>query len=369
MQNGHCIDVNSELEKLLSIEDKTQLRTELLKILEENQNLREKIAELEENSKNDFMIDTIPIQEEDEQHETQIRYNSSLEVLTIPTPNEEKNDSKRRVKGNSCWNCDKDDHSIKDCKEPRNPSKISKNRREFLKNQPASNVRYHIEEAQKFSHLTPGLPSKKLRSALGLKDDQIPSYIYRMRELGYPPGWLKQAEISHSNVALFVEKDSILPDYGDEDGEIADSEDKKQYDVSKLQTWPGFNVEMSSEFKDETSLYRVSAMKSEHSKEVMAGKMSKKEQKGYVRGEMQDTSTKKQEIVVKQVTKQSTDIKSIDQGTPIVQLYSPFENLPAQDAWKTNTTDHILFENLPDATGKWEEMRGLVSKIRQMKKK
>ena len=95
-------------------------------------------------------------------------------------------EDKTRVKGNACWNCDKDDHSLRDCKEPRNPQKINAKRREQQKK--VSNVRYHVDEAQKFGHVKPGLPSKKLRRALGLGQDQLPSYIYRMRTVGYPPG-------------------------------------------------------------------------------------------------------------------------------------------------------------------------------------
>ena len=50
--------------------------------------------------------------------------------------------------------------------------------------------------------VTSGLPSAQLRTALGLNDDQLPSYIYRMRELGLPPGWLKAAEIDHSGLSM-----------------------------------------------------------------------------------------------------------------------------------------------------------------------
>ena len=45
--------------------------------------------------------------------------------------------------------------------------------------------RYHEDEPQKFGHLTPGLPSSKLREALGLRTEELPRYLYRMRELGY----------------------------------------------------------------------------------------------------------------------------------------------------------------------------------------
>lgn len=42
----------------------------------------------------------------------------------------------------------------------------------------------------------PGVISKELRDALGIGDNDIPEWIYRMRKLGfidgYPPAYLKQ---------------------------------------------------------------------------------------------------------------------------------------------------------------------------------
>ena len=51
-------------------------------------------------------------------------------------------------------------------------------------------------------------------------------------------------------------------------------------------------------------------------------------------------------------------------GTPILELYSPFESVPKMDSFAKDSTDHILFENLPNYTGKWEEMSGLIKTIR-----
>lgn len=45
-----------------------------------------------------------------------------------------------------------------------------------------------------------GLPSKELRIALGLRESELPSYIYRMREHGLSPGWLKAAETNTSGL-------------------------------------------------------------------------------------------------------------------------------------------------------------------------
>ena len=61
-------------------------------------------------------------------------------------------------------------------------------------------------------------------------------------------------------------------------------------------------------------------------------------------------------------------VVNVDNGTPIVTLYSPFPNLPEQSKWTTNTTDHILFENLPESTGKYENIRGILQKVRDTRR-
>ncbi|VDQ07937.1 unnamed protein product [Trichobilharzia regenti] len=55
---------------------------------------------------------------------------------------------------------------------------------------PAHGKRYHLAD------------SLKLRKALGLGRHDIPIHIYRMRSLGYPPGWLKKAAVS-GNLEIF----------------------------------------------------------------------------------------------------------------------------------------------------------------------
>ena len=40
-------------------------------------------------------------------------------------------------------------------------------------------------------------------SALGVGANTLPPLIYRMRQLGYPPGWLKEAEVEKSGLALY----------------------------------------------------------------------------------------------------------------------------------------------------------------------
>lgn len=54
-------------------------------------------------------------------------------------------------------------------------------------------------------NVKPGVISERLRQAIGLDDDKLPIWIYRMRVLGYPPGWLKIADMSQTIVPLVAE--------------------------------------------------------------------------------------------------------------------------------------------------------------------
>jgi len=60
-----------------------------------------------------------------------------VEVLTAPVPEGEEPppvEDKTRVKGNACWNCDKDGCNVRECPLPRNQQKINAKRREQQKN-------------------------------------------------------------------------------------------------------------------------------------------------------------------------------------------------------------------------------------------
>ena len=45
--------------------------------------------------------------------------------------------------------------------------------------------------------------SDELRRALNLKKNQLPQYIYQMRTLGYPPGYLADAQVCTSGISMF----------------------------------------------------------------------------------------------------------------------------------------------------------------------
>jgi len=307
----------------------------------------------------------------------------------------------------SCFNCG-GGHNLADCKEERDHRKIGRNRREFMsKNIGMCSARYHVDDPQKFGHLAPGVPSKKLSEALGLRRDHLPEYIYRLRELGYPPGWLQHAEIGQSGLAMYHEKGKRVDG---EEGEVMEVGDKLQYDTKRLVSWPGFNSEMPKHSRDETDRYRVRSMAKVYSLRDMKREMRGKEQKGYKKGKMQDVSTDnlqpadmemddtvdltgeddtappgedteeegeidrdvsednsiKTETPIKQDVG-SGNVSKTDTGTPIVELHSPFGNLPKYANFGKDMTEHIVFENLPDYTGTWDKMSGLIQRIRKKK--
>ena len=100
----------------------------------------------------------------------------------------------------ACFNCGSTDHAIRDCKKPRNINRINKAKKSFSFKQ----ERYHVDIEQRFAHLQPGETTDCLKSALGLRKGEIPFYFYRMRKLGYPPGWLEEAKVTDSGIALYV---------------------------------------------------------------------------------------------------------------------------------------------------------------------
>ena len=42
--------------------------------------------------------------------------------------------------------------------------------------------------------------------------------------------------------------------------------------------------------------------------------------------------------------------------------------MSSSDKWTCFTTDHIFFENLPESTGKYDNMVGILKKCREAKK-
>ncbi|KAI5641667.1 PSP domain-containing protein [Phthorimaea operculella] len=147
----------------------------------------------EEPTDNLFFVDTAPGGMEYVEKVPMYRQNTTL-ISNIPDKEPSPPPTRR---GPTCFNCE-GAHSLRDCTQPRNNMRINERRKQMVKL-----GRYHVEDDQKFGHLVPGRISGQLRHALGLKRHELPMFIYKMRQLGYPPGWLEEARISHSGITMF----------------------------------------------------------------------------------------------------------------------------------------------------------------------
>ncbi|XP_054700530.1 zinc finger CCHC domain-containing protein 8 isoform X2 [Grus americana] len=174
-----------------------------------------------------------------------------------------------------CFNCGSEDHQMKDCPKPRNAARISEKRKEFMEAcGEASNQnfqqRYHAEEVEeRFGKFKPGVISGELQDALGVTDKSLPPFIYRMRQLGYPPGWLKEAEMEHSGLALYDGKDD-----GGTENEGSRQPERITYDVSKLINYPGFNISTPVGIPDEWQMFGSIPMQPSQQKDVFANYLS-----------------------------------------------------------------------------------------------
>uniref|UniRef100_A0A3B4G709 Zinc finger CCHC domain-containing protein 8 n=1 Tax=Pundamilia nyererei TaxID=303518 RepID=A0A3B4G709_9CICH len=172
-----------------------------------------------------------------------------------------------------CFNCGSSSHQLRDCPKPKDMAAINERRKEFNQsnNQAMqSNQRYHADEVEeRFAKYKPGVMSEELLTALGIDENTLPPLIYRMRQLGYPPGWLKEAEMENSGLSLY--------DGNGNDGTVTDNTNSQNlsYDVSKLVDFPGFNVAAPHKMKDVSFLHYGSIpMQSSHMKQNYAAYLS-----------------------------------------------------------------------------------------------
>nr|XP_056715730.1 zinc finger CCHC domain-containing protein 8 isoform X1 [Euleptes europaea] len=175
-----------------------------------------------------------------------------------------------------CFNCGCEDHQMKDCPQPRNAARINEKRKQFMEacgeagNQNFQQ-RYHAEETEeRFGRFIPGIISDELQDALGVTDNNLPPFIYRMRELGYPPGWLKEAEMEKSGLTLY----DAFPGGEAEEEESYQRNRCVSYDVSKLINYPGFNISTPSGVTDEWRMFGSIPMQPSQQKDIFAHYLS-----------------------------------------------------------------------------------------------
>lgn len=227
----------------------------------------------------------------------------------------------------------------------------------------------------------PGKISKDLREALNLSENEVPIWIYRMRALGYPPGWLKKAIVDTSDIF-------------DTDKPSAESKKRKnppeeveetQYDHSKLIDYPGFNSPMPKDAHDFHYSLNMPAMLEHQQLEYAKKHMNAfkpvhipKRQKTTDESiessaidiespDSEDGTSSKSGLLNTTATSSTSvpdTIRLVSKGSPMPK---PVTRAPLEKFSEGVVGDLLYFENLPQSTGKFDSIRGLLSTMRKSK--
>jgi zinc finger CCHC domain-containing protein 8 len=161
------------------------------------------------------------------------------QVFFTALPCDEENSKIRVRRGKACFNCGCIGHNVSDCPEPQNLARVEAKRKEFMNkfSSPfAKFSRYHFDE-KRFGAFKPGVISDKLREALGIGDNEVPPYIYKMRMLGYPPGYIPSV---NSSTLVLYDADGNVDNYMMEDLDEDDENTRENLFVK----YPGFNCSL-----------------------------------------------------------------------------------------------------------------------------
>ncbi|KFO23534.1 Zinc finger CCHC domain-containing protein 8 [Fukomys damarensis] len=265
-----------------------------------------------------------------------------------------------------CFNCGSEEHQMKDCPMPRNAARISEKRKEYMDacseaNNQSFQQRYHAEEVEeRFGRFKPGVISEELQDALGVTDKSLPPFIYRMRQLGYPPGWLKEAELENSGLALYDGKDDA-----DGETEVGEIQQNKSvtYDLSKLVNYPGFNISTPRGIPDEWRMFGSIPMQACQQKDVFANYLSSNFQGPGLKPSGKRSSSQSSSSSPKKQRKEGSSAVSpadmeLDSGRPpaATQRHSP---VPDMSRFARGITP-FEFENMAESTGVYLRIRSLL---------
>ncbi|XP_071710683.1 uncharacterized protein [Rutidosis leptorrhynchoides] len=143
------------------------------------------------------------------------------------------------VDGSRCFNCGSYSHALKECTKPRDNAAVN-NARKQLKAKRGGNqnsisrnpTRYYQDTpGGKFDGLRPGVLDAETRKLLGLGELDPPPWLNRMREIGYPPGYLDaDDEEQPSGIEIFGDEVVVAVKQETEDGEILDMDISPPHD-------------------------------------------------------------------------------------------------------------------------------------------
>ncbi|KAF8047968.1 hypothetical protein N665_2748s0001 [Sinapis alba] len=152
-----------------------------------------------------------------------------------------------------CFNCGAYSHSMRECPKPFDRSAVNNARRQHKSKRNQSSrlpSRYYkCAQGGKYDGLKPGSLDPETRQLLGLGELDPPPWLHRMREIGYPPGYLAVEEDHLSGITIFDEEDT-KPEVEEkeegevkaEDGEILEVASSSKPEMKMTVEFPGINA-------------------------------------------------------------------------------------------------------------------------------
>ncbi|KAL2632042.1 hypothetical protein R1flu_016728 [Riccia fluitans] len=150
-----------------------------------------------------------------------------------------------------CFNCGTNTHSLPNCPQPRDMSAINAARKMHSekKGGRAPLRYYHSSPGGQFDDIRPGELGSQVRQVLGIGEHDPPPWLQRMRDIGYPPGYLEEAEDETSEVEIFGgvgdEAGVVSGKEHNEGGEIVDKKgtgDEHTVPMKMTVRFPGINA-------------------------------------------------------------------------------------------------------------------------------
>ncbi|XXG83947.1 hypothetical protein AAC387_Pa10g1583 [Persea americana] len=150
------------------------------------------------------------------------------------------------VDASRCFNCGSYNHSLKECPKPRDNAAVNSARKQHnsKRNLPAGSrlpTRYYQNSpGGKFDGLRAGVLGAETRQCLGIGEFDPPPWFNRMREIGYPPGYLdSEGQDQPSGITIYADEETKEEH---EDGEILDTGELEPPEKKMTVVFPGINA-------------------------------------------------------------------------------------------------------------------------------
>ncbi|MQL82833.1 hypothetical protein Taro_015303 [Colocasia esculenta] len=150
------------------------------------------------------------------------------------------------LEASRCFNCGSYSHSLKECPKPRDSVAISHARKQHSSKRNSisgsrNSTRYYQSSSGKYDDLKAGVLGAELRKCLGIGELDPPPWLHRMRELGYPPGYLdlEEDEDQPSGLTIYADEETGA-EY--EEGELPEKGEAEPPEKKMTVEFPGVNA-------------------------------------------------------------------------------------------------------------------------------